>query len=446
MPSKKYGVDLDLNGRQLLNATLHNTTTLNAEGRVGYDSTAKRVVYHNGTGTKTLVESGGIVDNDINSTANISWLKISKTGSSLADLAIRSASDLNSGTLPLDRLSGITSAQLAANANIASSQIDPLERGSTGAGLLAQFDGNNRLQGADPADATDYATKQYVDSMSQGLRQFKDPVRAVVTALPASTMFNGVITASANGAWSSADSDSVNLAPGDRVAVIIGLTAPDTNPTPDLRNGIYTVTQLGDVNSPWVLTRAEDMNAYSEVKAGQYLLVTEGNTFADVGMVLTTDGTISLSMDGTTGTPLKYVPFHRLQDIVAGVGLVKSGNSLSHATSGITAGNYIGFSVNEYGHIISFTQPTTLQQYGITDGVKKATVFEIQGDGTTTEFVVNHNLGTRDVTVTVREAFGSYEYPVVGIVAGTDQTNQVKIQFSAAPAMGENYRVMVAAF
>lgn len=42
----------------------------------------------------------GIVDSQIAALAAIAWSKISKTGSSLADLTTRSASDLSSGTLP----------------------------------------------------------------------------------------------------------------------------------------------------------------------------------------------------------------------------------------------------------------------------------------------------------------------------------------------------------
>jgi hypothetical protein len=45
-----------------------------------------------------------IVNADINASAAIAWTKISKTGSSLADLATRSASDLSSGTIPAARL------------------------------------------------------------------------------------------------------------------------------------------------------------------------------------------------------------------------------------------------------------------------------------------------------------------------------------------------------
>jgi hypothetical protein len=47
---------------------------------------------------------GNIVNADINAAAAIGWAKISKTSSSLADLATRSASDLSSGTVPQARL------------------------------------------------------------------------------------------------------------------------------------------------------------------------------------------------------------------------------------------------------------------------------------------------------------------------------------------------------
>jgi microcystin-dependent protein len=48
--------------------------------------------------------TGSIVNADVNASAAIAWSKISKSGSSLADLATRSASDLNSGTLDSARL------------------------------------------------------------------------------------------------------------------------------------------------------------------------------------------------------------------------------------------------------------------------------------------------------------------------------------------------------
>ncbi|CAM4317305.1 pyocin knob domain-containing protein [Paenibacillus typhae] len=56
----------------------------------------------------TAIAAGVIVDADVNSAAAIGWGKISKTGSSLADLVTRSAGDLSSGTLAAARLPAIS--------------------------------------------------------------------------------------------------------------------------------------------------------------------------------------------------------------------------------------------------------------------------------------------------------------------------------------------------
>ena len=53
----------------------------------------------------------------------IPWGGVLKTGSSLADLATKSAADLDSGILPLARLSGITNAEISAAAGIADSKL-----------------------------------------------------------------------------------------------------------------------------------------------------------------------------------------------------------------------------------------------------------------------------------------------------------------------------------
>lgn len=57
-----------------------------------------------------LALTGNIVNADIGAAAAIAWSKLSKSGSSLADLATRSAADLSSGSLAVARLgNGVTS-------------------------------------------------------------------------------------------------------------------------------------------------------------------------------------------------------------------------------------------------------------------------------------------------------------------------------------------------
>lgn len=56
-------------------------------------------------------------------TNDYTWAQVNKSTSSLADLATRSASDLNSGILPLARVVGLTDAQIAAGAAIQFSKL-----------------------------------------------------------------------------------------------------------------------------------------------------------------------------------------------------------------------------------------------------------------------------------------------------------------------------------
>lgn len=106
------------------------------------------------SGTVPLARLSGITNTEIASDAAIGWSKLSKSGSSLADLATRSAGDLSSGTLPdavfpatlpaasgvnltalnasnlssgtvpLARLSGISNTEIASNAAVAWSKLD----------------------------------------------------------------------------------------------------------------------------------------------------------------------------------------------------------------------------------------------------------------------------------------------------------------------------------
>lgn len=118
---------------------------------------------------------------------------------------------------------------------------------------------------ADPAVGLGAATKQYVDSIRNGLRP-KDPVRAGTTAN---------ITLSAPQTI-----DGVSVIAADRV-LVRAQTAP-------AENGVYIVAA-----GAW--TRATDFDAWAEVPGAQ-VIIQEGTTLADTGWLCTAnDG-------GTLGT------------------------------------------------------------------------------------------------------------------------------------------------
>ena len=105
---------------------------------------------------------------------------------------------------------------------------------------------------------------------------------AVVTSLDSYTYANGTsgvgatITANANGAWDSADSDGVSLSVGDAV------TIPSTAITSGLSNaseaGIYTVTSVGGAVSTWVFTRAVPSDQSVEWLKGRICRVNAGGS------------------------------------------------------------------------------------------------------------------------------------------------------------------------
>lgn len=181
---------------------------------------------------------------------------------------------------------------------------------------------------ADPTSANDLVRKSYADSVSVGLRDFKDSARvATAAALPANTRTGDVLTASANGSINVAGIDGiVDLALNQRVLV--------KNEVTGANNGLYYVSAVGSAGAPWTLTRTTDADASAEVTPGMYLYVEEGTANGQSAWVLSTTGTITLNT-----TALTFTQFSSLGQITAGAGLTKTGNTLD-----IGAGN--GITVN----------------------------------------------------------------------------------------------------
>jgi phage-related tail fiber protein len=165
----------------------------------------------------------------------------------------------------------------------------------SGVGGIALDGGGQRATNfADPTVAADLATKSYVDNVAQGLSDFKESVRAATT---------GPITLSGPQTI-----DGVSVIAGDRVLV--------KNQAAGETNGIYVAAA-----GAW--SRSDDANASPEVTAGMYVFVEEGTVNGDSAWVLATDNPITL---GTT--PLSFVKFTTLTDLVAGAGIVKAGTQI----------------------------------------------------------------------------------------------------------------------
>ena len=222
----------------------------------------------------------------------------------------------------------------------------------------------------DPVAALDLATKQYVDSIAQGL----DAKASCVYGTTADITLSGLAT-QAGGDWAS------SLTASDRILV--------KNQTSSQFNGIYLANA-----STW--TRALDMNTWAEVPSS-FVFIETGTTLADTGWVTTANagGTIDV-------TAMPWVQFSGAGTYSAGTGLTLTGTQFSITNTAVTATSYgsatqVGtFTVNAQGQLTLAGNTTVTPAVGSITGLGTgvATALGV-AVGTAGAFVVNGGaLGT----------------------------------------------------
>jgi hypothetical protein len=158
---------------------------------------------------------------------------------------------------------------------------------------------------ADPINALDAATKQYVDAVAEGLHVHASVVAATTANINLATDLEAgdVI-------------DGVTLVAGDRVLV--------KNQSTTSENGIYVAVASG------AASRATDYNTAAEIDPGDFFFVSGGTTYDNTGWVQTAVVT-------TLGTdPITFEQFSGAGTYQAGTGLTLTGNTFSINTA-ITA-------------------------------------------------------------------------------------------------------------
>ena len=175
----------------------------------------------------------------------------------------------------------------------------------------------------------------YINACVQGL-SIKDPARVLsefnipsLSGIP--TEIDGV----------------TDLKDGDSVLLI--------NQTDKRLNGKWII-HTGD----WI--RSEDLDENTELSKSPFFFISEGEKYKETGWVLSTDNAI------VGDSELDWTIFTRQEDLKVGYGIHKEGNEIS-LEKVTEAGEAFKVKWDEYGNIISGENPTTLEEFGITDGV-----------------------------------------------------------------------------
>jgi len=241
---------------------------------------------------------------------------------------------------------------------------------------------------ANPVDPGDAATKEYVDTLVEGLN-WKDNVRVATVSninlnAPGSTI------------------DGVTLSIGDRVLV--------KNQTDARQNGIYIY------NGPSTpMTRAPDANTADELE-NAVVMVDEGSHAGTAWRQTSVNFTLGVD-------PVNWEPFGT------------AAPPANETTPGVIR---VATQAEVNAGTIDNAAVTPLKLANWAGRIRKYTA--TIGDGSSTIFTITHGFGTRDVIVGVYQNGGNYDDIICDVER--PNANSVVLRFGVAPA-ANSVRVVV---
>lgn len=280
---------------------------------------------------------------------------------------------------------------------------------------------------ATPTSDYDAANKLYVDNSIQGLT-WKPSVNLLGASNVALTGSTGTLVIDGHSALGTSENGYRILLKGQST---------------DSQNGIYV---YNDAGSGYTLTRATDADNYTEL-IGASVFVQEGTEYGQTSWVqsnhyltdFTSQTWVQFSGAGTytasNGVVLNAKDFQFAPKTDGGLATGVSGayvklqtnSGLGTTSNGLAVGAGTGISVSS--GTVSIDATVVAKKYSVA-----------VGDASNTSFTVTHNLGTRDVMVSVRETASPYAKVEPDIAMTT--TSAVTVSFAVAPTSNQ-YTVTV---
>ena len=178
---------------------------------------------------------------------------------------------------------------------------------------------------SNPTQALQAATKQYVDEVAEGLKS-RPAVEIATTANLNATYSNGTngvgatLTANSNGPFPEIDGITLSsITPGVNGVLV-------KNQSNAAQNGRYNLTQIGDSENPWILTRCGLCDQSGEIP-GTYTFVKSGTLNGGTGWVqsVLNPSTFTVGTDS-----ILVVQFYGAGTYTAGTGISLSGTQFNN--------------------------------------------------------------------------------------------------------------------